>query len=141
MNRPCTKRFGLQDWASGQESALDILIVEDHELTRKALLALARKMKLAHVGARNYEEAVQAINDKPPQVLLTDWDLGEDTNGIDVANYVLSRNRNCQVIFCTGNCIEALKPQVRHLGSCTFMHKPLSMKDIKLALTDALSAY
>ncbi len=119
---------------------VDTLIVEDDVLMHNAFMKLTSRMGLNSRGVRTHAEARLAIDTRTPQLLLTDWNLGHHLTGIDVANYVVKHNEQCQIIFCTGNCIISLKRQTVHLNNCRFLHKPIALKHLKDTISDVLIA-
>lgn len=125
---------------SQQSSMLvDILIVEDDERTHAAMMKLVSRMGYVPRGACNYADAMAAVNRKAPQVLITDWDLGEQKSGIDVATEALALRDNCKVVFCSGNSMTSLRNCTRHLNICRYIRKPISMTRLRAEFTLVLN--
>lgn len=110
---------------------MNILIVEDDEQTHSALMSLVRRMGHSPRGARSGVEAVDEVLKSAPQVLITDWDLGERLSGVEVAALAQNRRENCQVVFCSGNNMAALRQQTKHLHNCRFIRKPTSLAQLR----------
>lgn len=106
---------------------VDILIVEDDERTQAAMMKLVRRMGYFPRGACTIAAAMDEVNRQAPQVLITDWDLGECKSGVDVAVRALEQRANCKVIFCSGNNLSSLRRCTRHLNVCKYIRKPISM--------------
>ncbi len=115
-------------WA---DPVMNILIVEDDEQTHSALMNLIRRMGHNPRGARSGGEAVDEVLKSAPQVLITDWDLGERLTGVEVAALAQNRRENCQVVFCSGNNMAALRQQTKHLHNCSFIRKPTSLAQLR----------
>lgn len=111
---------------------MNILIVEDDEHTHAALMSLVRRMGYQPRGARTGGEAVDEVLRSAPQVLITDWDLGEQLSGVEVAALAQHRRDSCQVVFCSGNNMAALRRQTRHLHNCSFIRKPTSLAQLRV---------
>ena len=106
---------------------VDILIVEDDERTHAAMMKLVSRMGYDPRGACTIAQAMDEVNRKAPQVLITDWDLGECRSGVDVAALALEQRANCKVVFCSGNNLSTLRRCTRHLNICRYIRKPISM--------------
>lgn len=135
---PCWK-ISLVEKGTPDSRVVNMLIVEDDEHTLAALMKLARRMGLVPRGARTIDEAMKEIRRSAPQVLITDWDLGEHRNGIDVAAFALEMHESCKVVFCSGNNQTQLRRQTRHLNICTYIQKPISLIALRSALTPVLA--
>jgi DNA-binding NtrC family response regulator len=119
---------------------VDILIVEDDEQTHAALMSLVRRMGYAPRGARTITDALSEVQRIAPQVLITDWDLGEQKSGIDIATLALKRRVNCKVVFCSGNDLALLRLQTRHLDVCKYIKKPLSLNEFREAVSAVIES-
>ena len=106
---------------------VDILIVEDDKRTHAAIMKLVSRMGYDPRGACTLSEAMNEINRKAPEVLITDWDLGECRSGVDVATFALKRRANCKVVFCSGNNLSTLRRCTQHLNICRYIRKPISL--------------
>ncbi|ASJ75537.1 response regulator [Granulosicoccus antarcticus] len=110
---------------------VDILIVEDDESTNAAMMKLLSRMGHRPRGACTFTAAMDEVNRCAPQVLITDWDLGELKSGIDVATTALALRANCKVVFCSGNSQSALRRNTQHLNICRYIRKPISMSQMR----------
>lgn len=118
---------------------VDILIVEDDERTHAAMMKLVGRMGYAPRGACTLSDAFKEVNRKAPQVLITDWDLGECKSGVDVATLALQQRANCKVIFCSGNNLSTLRRCTRHLNICRYIRKPISLTVLRKEFESVLS--
>lgn len=110
---------------------VDILVVEDDERTNAAMLKLLSRMGHAPRSACTFSDAMVEVNRCAPQVLITDWDLGEFKSGIDIATTALALRANCKVVFCSGNSRSALMQRTQHLNVCRYIKKPVSMHQMR----------
>ncbi len=119
---------------------VDILIVEDDVRTHAAMMKLVSRMGYVPRGACNITDAMFEVNRMAPQVLITDWDLGECKSGVDVAALALAQRANCKVVFCSGNNLSTLRRCTQHLNICKYIRKPISMtllrREFELILND-----
>ena len=106
---------------------VDILIVEDDKRTHAAMMKLVSRMGYDPRGACTLSEAMNEVNRKAPEVLITDWDLGECRSGVDVAAFALKQRANCKVVFCSGNNLSTLRRCTQHLNICRYIRKPISL--------------
>lgn len=134
------RRAGCKDLEQIRANTMmNILIVEDDEQTHGAMMNLIRRMGYAPRGARTGVEAVDEVLRCAPQVLITDWDLGEQLSGVEIAALALHKRHNCQVVFCSGNNIRLLQQQTRHLQNCSYIRKPTSLAQLRQEFSTILS--
>lgn len=114
-----------------QVGAVDILIVEDDEQTQAAFMSMVARMGYTPRGARTIDEALEAVMLAAPHVLITDWDLGEIRNGVDIASLALELRHNCKVLFCSGNNLPLLRTRTSHLQICRYIKKPISLSALR----------
>lgn len=120
---------------------VDILIVEDDERTHAAMMKLLSRMGYVPRGACNFTDAMDEVNRQAPQVLITDWDLGECRSGVDVAVLALAQRANCKVVFCSGNNLSSLRRSTQHLNICKYIRKPISMTSLRSEFETILNDY
>lgn len=110
---------------------VDILIVEDDERTQAAMMKLVSRMGYMPRGACTIADALDQVNRRAPQVLITDWDLGGGKTGVDVATLALEQRSSCKVVFCSGNNLTTLRQRTQHLNIRQYIRKPISMTLLK----------
>ena len=135
---PC-EEFRLVEDGILDSRVVNILIVEDDEQTLATLMNLVRRMGLAPRGAQTIDEAMVEMRRSAPQVLITDWDLGEQRTGIDIAAFALELHEDCKVVFCSGSNQAMLRRRARHLNICTYVTKPISLIGLRRTLTAVLA--
>ena len=71
-----------------------ILIVEDQQIVAKDIANTLKKHGCIITGiAKSAEEAIELFNTKKPDLVFLDIELKGKANGIDVANYILKKDR------------------------------------------------
>jgi len=101
-----------------------ILIVDDERSIRFTIKEFLLKEGYEVFEAKDFEEALNTINSKYLDIILTDIVLGDKT-GIDLLGKVSEKRINCPVILFTGYPnIETASEAVR-LGAYDYMSKPV----------------
>ncbi|GAA1448465.1 response regulator transcription factor [Leifsonia poae] len=99
-------------------------MVEDH--------ALMRSLVADGIGSRGFEvaafgraaDALDALESFDPDLLVTDIDLGERPNGVELAGIVRSRAPHVAVVFLTNLSREAASATARELiAGASFVNK------------------
>ena len=115
-----------------------ILIVEDHDLTRRDLQRLLQENPQVQVDAvAEGREALQflALNDY--SLVLTDLRL-PGLDGIDFLKEVQQRNLPVTVIVITGDGSIGEAVQALHLGAYDFLTKPIDFEQLRVVAARAL---
>jgi DNA-binding response OmpR family regulator len=112
-----------------------VLVVEDDPHVRVMLDELLQDQGLDVLTVGDDRSAYRALGDNAGgfRVLLTDINLGGETDGFDVARRARSLNSNIAVIFITGNPNESSRFTK---GDGVMLHKPLNL----MALADMIQA-
>jgi DNA-binding response OmpR family regulator len=112
-----------------------VLVVEDDPHVRMMLDELLQDRGLKVMTVGDDRSAYQALskNGAGFRVLLTDINLGGETDGFDVARRARSLNADIAVIFITGNPNESDRFKT---GDGVMLHKPLNL----MALADRVQA-
>lgn len=110
-----------------------ILIVDDEPLIRKSLFEILRIAGYQCLMVSNGEEAIEAIQKKPIDIVITDLRLPEMT-GIDLLNKIKKLKPTIEVIVMTGfgtveTAVEAMK-----LKAFDYITKPIHDDEIKLVI-------
>ncbi len=110
----------------GRLRGLEVLLVEDHELTRRATAGLLTAEGAHVVQAPRGGTAIQALQYSAPDVLLLDLML-PDMDGSDVLR-LLQESRPSglrQVLVVTGDASEGRRREVMALGADDVINKPV----------------
>lgn len=114
-----------------------ILIVEDDPLT---LLDLEdRLIQLGHmvVTAADPREAIKKGSEHSPEVVISDWQLGTNSDGLDVCSSLLGMNPHLYVIMLTGASREELLQNAFDIPLRNVLAKPLEQKELESILSRA----
>lgn len=113
-----------------------ILVVEDNELMGRILVDLLKQWDHAtHV--RSGQEALRAIKENPPDIILLDISL-RDTSGVEVARVVRRDNKTkfTPILAMSGSPSE--KRQCLEAGCNDFILKPFEISQLLDQLTALL---
>lgn len=127
-----------QDESASQDGShhLKILIVEDDAAAREAS---SRYLQLAGydvASAADADSAEARARQRVPDVLVCDWHLSGNRDGVDVAT-ALQQRYGVHIIFVTAHPIEELKDQTTHLTVLHYLRKPLSLAELLKLLQQA----
>ena len=90
------------------DEAAFVLIVEDETAHGEAIAeGLKRSNHICRVVASG-TEAIESIRQRPPDVVITDYRLGGDLNGMDVLRSAKREAPDCEVILITAYGSEQL---------------------------------
>ncbi len=105
--------------------AIEILIVDDNSDIRKILNELIIDAGYKTRLAANFNQALNEINKKMPDVAILDVKLDKgDNDGIELLSYIKSKNQDVPVIIITGHAnIEMAVNSLKH-GAFEFVEKP-----------------
>ncbi len=82
---------------------------------------------------------MELMHEFVPDILIVDWMLRDEMDGVQVAQNVRSLNPNLKTIFITGYRTSRLENQIREVPFAQFLSKPFSLDDfleaIRLAAT------
>jgi DNA-binding NarL/FixJ family response regulator len=127
-----------QDAVSGPDSAITVLVVDDHPRVRRALeCALRRARGLVLVGsARNGEEAIQLTARLQPRVVVMDLAMPGIT-GVEATRRLMAQQNPPAVVALSGSR-ELMRAAVA-AGACSTVLKDADLSEllatIRLAAT------
>ncbi len=114
----------------------NVLVVDDVDTYRRYLTLELELQGHEVVVAKSGSEAITVGVASPPDVLVVDWMLNDEHDGLDVAEAVLAANPSVQIILITGHPSAELRRAA--LEKCvTFMKKPFSLEKIAEAVNRA----
>ena len=128
---PAQRRESLAHSSDAAENVslagLRILLVEDHDMTRRAVAQLLADAGAIVSQARTGREGLHLLAHGPHHVILLDLML-PDMDGADVLKQVQAdRPRELRAILViSGDVREARAEEVRRLGACELVPKPVS---------------
>lgn len=129
----------LVDAANSQiadQIATDVLIIEDEPLIAHDLRSIVEELGHRVVGmARTHREAVAAIGEAEPGLILADIQLADGSSGLDAVNEILGE-LSTPVIFVTAypeRFLTGAPPEPAFLVA-----KPFSVESLKAVISQAL---
>jgi len=117
---------------------IKVLLVDDEE---EYVRTMAERMQMRDVGSRvalNGEEALQMVEDDPPDVMVLDLRM-PGINGMEVLERVKSEHPNVQVVILTGHGSEQDEKEARRLGAFHYLQKPADTNQILSVIKSAWS--
>lgn len=116
--------------------ATDVLIIEDEPLIAHDLRSIVEELGHRVVGmARTHREAVEAIHQAKPGLILADIQLADGSSGLDAVNEILDA-LSTPVIFITAypeRFLTGAPPEPAFLVT-----KPFSVESLKAVISQAL---
>ncbi|MCD4744405.1 MAG: response regulator [Desulfobacteraceae bacterium] len=118
---------------------IKVLMVDDEERFRETTSKLLRKRGFATTIAKNGEEAISIIKDKPQDVVILDIKM-DGMDGLEALTEIKKIDPDVQVIMLTGHGTSdsAIKALVRE--AFDYLNKPCDMDTLSLKINDAYKA-
>jgi DNA-binding response OmpR family regulator len=112
-----------------------VLIVEDDADARRAMQSYLQRRGLEIECASNAEEAIQRSSNRPPEVVICDWQLGGRTDGVGAAAEIQQRC-GARVIFVTAHRLSHLRRVTGRISVAGYLRKPVTLS----VLADVVAA-
>jgi len=120
-------------------SVAKILIVDDdEELARFLEIALRRNGHEVRSASSRFGAYTAGVEFRP-DVLVVDWLLALDVNGVNVAQVLRKGMPNLQVILITGYPSESLKRNAAAAEIWPVLAKPFELEELTGAIDQAIS--
>jgi PAS domain S-box-containing protein len=118
-----------------------ILIVEDEPIVQLHLqLIVAEAGHRVSATASSAQEAFEAAESEPPELVLMDIQLLGDVDGIAAAR-ILSDTYDCPVIFTTAHTDAATVARTREIGPSGYITKPFTSTEVRAAIGTAFASH
>jgi two-component system response regulator RegA len=118
---------------------VSVLVVEDDEVYREALVRVLARAGLQAVGVGGLAAAEREVARVLPRAAVVDLKL-TDGSGIDVVRAVLARAPRCRVVMLTGHGTIPAAVEAMRAGAFDFLTKPVSSAELVRVLTAAAEA-
>jgi CheY-like chemotaxis protein len=130
--KPASERRGK---ASGKESGLRILVVEDEAIIALEMEAMLETLGHAVVAVAGSEaEAIRLSKSKRPNLILMDVRLGRGGDGINAARKILQQTP-VTVVFCSAYARDpGTRARMEEIKPAGILSKPLLQADLKETL-------
>lgn len=114
-----------------------ILYVEDDEIVRKNAIEYLRRISKSVIEAEDGKEAISLWKKHKPDIIITDINMPR-LNGIDMASYIRSEDKNVQIIIATAysdteNLLRAVELQL-----VKYIIKPITKEKLLKALQKSI---
>lgn len=117
---------------------LNVLVVEDELIVAKDLTMQLTSMGCQIAGTvLSGEEALEIIDKRTPDLILMDIHLKGELTGIQTAEKILKK-LSVPIIFITAYSDNNTLDKVKNIGAASFMHKPISRKQLETNIKIAL---
>lgn len=115
-----------------------ILIVDDEKDHADVLVEALAKQCAEAIGAYSADEALELIDSRNFDLVITDLNLRADINGIDILDKVKAKNSAIPVILITAYAsIDTCKQAIRQ-GAYDYLVKPIDVDQLRVMVSKAL---
>lgn len=122
-------------------SAIKIGIVEDEGITSEVIKISLQKLKYKiATPAFTFDQALEMFENEKPDLALIDIKLGEERDGIDLAE-ILKDKYHTPFIFITANSDIATLERAKKVKPLAFLVKPFSQVDLHATIEIAFNNY
>lgn len=105
---------------------LSVLIVEDEAAARQASGHYLNHCGHRVATAENAEEAAREAGRRRPDVVICDWRLGRERDGVDVARE-LQQKYGSSIVFVSAYLLDQLRYAARDMDVARYLRKPISL--------------
>lgn len=119
---------------------MNILIVDDSKAMRGLVTRAVKAAGFADASYReagNGVEAMAAIRESPPDLVLTDWNMPE-MSGFELIQAIRAEGHTFKVGMVTSESLPALHEQARQAGALFLLCKPFTPDAVKAVLQPLL---
>ncbi|MDX2172659.1 MAG: response regulator [Bacteroidota bacterium] len=110
---------------------LSILIIEDNSFISEDIAGLLIDVGYEVSGqAYDYEEAIDLLKTKKPDLVLLDINLESDKNGIDIANHI-NKNEQLPFIYITSHSDTSTLKKINETNPYGYLLKPFDDKALQ----------
>ncbi|MEX0944992.1 MAG: response regulator [Balneolaceae bacterium] len=111
-----------------------VLVIEDNAILSLTLEVMLKKLGFTKIRkAYTADEALNAIDDFKPDLLLVDINLDSDLSGIDVVKIAQDKHR-FSVLYTTANSDRYHRELAEHTPHEAYLIKPLSFRILSSAI-------
>lgn len=107
-----------------------ILVIDDEYAYRDSLSVLLNQEGFEVRTAQNARESYDLAGSFVPDLLVVDWILRDNVDGIEVAKVIQPINPHMRIIVITGYPTTGLRSRLKDLPSAQYLEKPFQVRDI-----------
>lgn len=115
-----------------------ILVVDDEPVIRDSLRELLQSRGLEMKAASTAQEAVDLATRDPPDLLIVDWMLGDEVDGLQLTKILRESHSNLPTIVITGYPSDELQTQVDAMSNTWLFTKPWPFDRFMRLITEVL---
>jgi two-component system, LytTR family, response regulator LytT len=120
------------------EKKIQVLLIEDELIIADYMEACLQKLGYEVVDiCIDFEEAIAALQQHKPDIVLVDITLKGTKTGIDVGNYI-KQNHNIPFIFASSHSDKTTIDKAKQTLPYAYLIKPFSEEDLYAAIETAL---
>jgi len=114
-----------------------ILYVEDDEIVRKSAVEYLSRVCNKVLQAKDGKEAIKIWSEFKPDIIITDINMPR-LNGLDMAAYIRSNDKNVQIIVATAHSDTEYLLQAVELQLVKYIIKPITKEKLETALNKSM---
>ena len=115
-----------------------ILVIEDDQNSREAMATYLISRGFEVQAAADGTEAMTIGRAFSPDLIISDWMLDGNYNGVDVVQILYRQNPNFAVIFISAFPLDQLDAQSRELPVKGLLSKPISLAKLNQLVEQTL---
>ncbi|TSK09053.1 MAG: sigma-54-dependent Fis family transcriptional regulator [Geobacter sp.] len=119
------------------KQSIKILIIEDDDGSREALLILLKASGFAVKGCSSGKDGLDFLAGEPFDIVISDLFL-PDMNGIDILSRVKQDSPRTEVILVTGHGSAETAVQAMKKGAYDYITKPLNIDELRIIIDKAV---
>ena len=117
-----------------------LLLVEDDATQRRMVADILRTAGYAVTAAASVEEALAAFGVQRPDLVLSDWKIGSDGDGLELMRRLRQREPGIAFLLTTAYGTIAHAVEAVHKGADDYLPKPFERSALLLAVERTLRA-
>jgi len=119
----------MMDDEEDQAAAAEVLVVDDEVEVALALQSMLQERGYAVRTAIGANEALEALEQRRPQLVLTDVSMPGSMGGVELARAIRSSDPTLPVVLITGNPVVVAAP-----AEFPLLQKPITSRELHVAL-------
>jgi two-component system response regulator HydG len=115
------------------ETAFILIVDDERDLAEGIAEGLRREGHACHV-VESTDEAMDSVNRRPPDVVITDYKLGDGHTGVDLLKRIKKSHPTVEVVLITAHGDERLaRDALLEHGAYDYITKPIDLDMLRLA--------
>ncbi len=136
--KPRARRTAAPQIAGATGQGRRVLVAEDSALLSEAIRTLLDAAGFQVILAATTGEALKAMGETPPDIIVTDLMMPGGGGGREVLELAMEMESKPPVILMTGRTEEVLADELLAEGASRCLQKPFRLKDLLAEITDVL---